>query len=355
MKPLALLLLAAAGCKALDREAEVSGAMERWHEVRAQATLHGAAELYEAGLLAEARIEIETAIERGVEDGRLHVFLARIALDEGRYTETEDELARAEALEPDEAQVHLVRARLFEVRGRWDDAASSYASAAEDAPDEPAIVLAQARAAHLAGRGDDARALLEQARDTWPVSVAVVYGMADFSFRANDRARARAELERALGMRPKHVPSRRLLGLLDHVEGRHPHAVAALEALDGPDLPRRFRLALARSALVLERYDLAAETLRRYIDLEPADAEAWFEVARAHFLADRDEAAGHAVRQALMLRPRQPEAVALLGHVRFRRGAWARALEAYEASVALGASEEALREVMDEARAKAGR
>lgn len=153
----ALLLVAvllACGCLTNPRRRPAAEPISAPSDPRAEIVLAQAAPALQEGDLDAARLILDEALRRGVQDGRIHLVLAGIALEEGRMAAAERAVDQACVLLPESAEVELLHGRILEATGRLWDASAAYARAAFKNPDDPVASLARERVlANLAPLG----------------------------------------------------------------------------------------------------------------------------------------------------------------------------------------------------------
>ncbi|MDJ0522916.1 MAG: tetratricopeptide repeat protein [Planctomycetota bacterium] len=333
---LLILLIVVAGCQSAPDEAnENPRAGTEWTRVRTNLALANATDYIRGGQLDLARHELESTIDRGTEDARVHVLLAKIAIEQDRLRDVEPHLKRAEQLDPRLPTVGLVRGLLAEVRGDWNGAATAYGRAAQRFPNDERIRLARLRALQAAGRDDAADRMLARDVATGRTSpdMLTAYGRRDLA-----AGRPRAALtwfDRALASDPAHPGAADGRALALHALGRHADVVALLRDRLREDAGSPLQLALARSALVVGSYDLSIRMLQAHLERSPHDADAWLDLARAFFLIERPRETRQALDEALAVRADLGPALVLRGHLAYRQERYAEAAADYARAAAL--------------------
>lgn len=330
------LLLVVAGCQsAPDAADQTPRAGSEWSRVRTDLALGNAADYIRTGQLDAARRELESTIDRGTPDARIHVLLAKIAIEQDRLRDVEPHLARAEQLDPKLPTVALVRGLLAEVRGNWRGAAAAYGRAAERYPNDERIQLARLRALQASGQDDVAERMLARdvARGDASPDMLTAHGRRDL---AGGRPRsALAWFDRALASDPDHLGATKGRALTLHALGRHAEVVALLRGRVAEDAGAPLQLALARSALVVGSYDVSIHMLQAHLAQRPRDADAWLDLARAFFLIDRTVETRQALDEALAVQPDLSQALVLRGHLAYREERFAAAAADYARAAAL--------------------
>ena len=277
--------------------------------------------------------------------------------------------------DPDDPTGNAVRLALQRARG--GDAAGALEDLAREGrltPDDPRPPIATSSVLLHAGRREEALAAVEQALDMAPASPDGLYqrGAVLMAMRQLDEA---AQMFRgALAGSPQHIAALSDFAVLLMSEGRNdeaarhlrrvlelrpddPLARRHLEQLQGDAAPaagsdasvieslrRAVELdpenadAWARlgDALLLERsFRAAEEPLRRAAALDPSSADARIALASALWENNQPDDALHHAREATTLRPADPAPHRLLGAILLWRGEYIEAAESLERSAGL--------------------
>jgi len=332
---LMVLLALLVGCASTpDAADDHPRAATEWSRIRTELALRNAQAAARAGDLPSARRELIQAADRGATDARIHVLLARIAIEEGHFAEADAALDQAATLDPTLPAVPLTRGLILEIRGAWGAAASTYAQAATRFPDNEGLRIAQLRALQATGEDRATEAVLLERGGAEAQSPDMLVVLGQRALTDGRPLAARTYFERALRS-DSEAPAAwqgRVKAL--YALGEHDAVVSALrgrvaEADDGP-----MRLLLARSALVTGSFDVAVRMLQGHVQQHGDDADAWLDLARAYFLLDRPREVGEALSEALRLQPTMGPALVLRGHLAYREGRWHDALLHYERAVA---------------------
>ncbi len=346
------MLALCTACSSSDNNAgqkELQGS--RWNSVRSNVAMRSARVHVAEGNYAAAKRELDTALQLGADTPRLRLMLARLAIEEGRYREARVHLDRTDALKPGLGETSMVRALMAEVQGRWPDAAAAYRVAVARAPRNDRARLGEVRALRASGRDGEARIAMSEHLRARPASSELLAAAAEDALHSGEANRAVEYLDRSVRLGTPNRDTQIARGLALHRGGQHAAAIEALSPHVGEGASKEVRMALARSATMLNRYDLSIRTLQGLVADDAGDANGWYELAAAYFLTDRPQLTLEALREALALRPRYREAIELLGHLRLDAGQFNHALAAYHMALDLGASPEALGPVIQIARA----
>ena len=333
---LPICLLALVGCSSAPSRGPTPEPKAEWNRVRLQLTLRNAADRIRSQDLGAARHELEGAILNNTADERVHILLARIAIEEGRYQDVEPHLRLAEKHDPNSPSIPVVRGLLAEIQGRWAQASSSYAKAARRFPRNESLMLARMRTLQAAGGSVEADWHISRSLQADTVSPAVLRAAGYRELNAGRARTALAFFDRALARHPGQREAIEGRALALHALGEHAQVVATLRGRIGERDSGRLQLALARSALVTESYDIAIPMFQAHLATQERNVDAWLDLARAFFLTAHTRESRQAAQRALSLRPGFGPAVLLMGHIGFREGRYAEALDAYQQAAQLG-------------------
>jgi Flp pilus assembly protein TadD len=225
---------------------------------------------------------------------RLGRALALAALD--RRGEALDALAQARLVWGDAAAFAVEEAAVQLALGEAAQAARAYAALLERPDADPRLRLNLAAALLQAGRAGDALAALRELERQGAQDAPTLSSLADLYLRCGEPAAALPHLERLLAWDDRH------------------------------DLRSRYAVVL----LELERHAPAAESLRKLVALQPADADARANLGLALLGLDRGDEALVELREALRLAPQHWQALHGLGLALLRRGELDEALAALE-------------------------
>ena len=339
------------GCEEMPRRGQLGNTKGNWEKVRVELALQEARRQLGLDDLQGARSGLEAAIRSGVDDVRFHLLLARIAIDQGNYAEAYRVVHRARLIQPDSAGVDAVSGVLEESQGNWDAARAAYAMQASKSFGASQPVLAQVRVLHAAGRADDAASVLLDEFGRGHATPELLFSGGEALLAAGHPEAAVRYIREALSRQPDHVPSQYLLGVSLHAIGNHEEGYEVLARLsEVTGSPEYTHLALARSSMLVWRFQLAADHLRTFLATYPDSDEAWADLSRVLLLNGDVAEAETAIRRALALRPESADGYMLLGHIQTQAGDSVGAAGSYVKAVSLGADAAVLSGIMESLR-----
>jgi len=301
--------------------------------------------LLDSGNVSEARRRL-VELPTGLEDGRVHMLYARIAMAEGRPTEVEIHLDEAGKLLPLEGRVDLMRATFKEIYGEWAAARQAYAEAARKMPDSLEPIVAQARVLLALQLSDKALELMEREMATRPLSGEMLRTAGFVYLSAGDSDAAARAFRDAQDLLPAEARTLETMFLALARAGRYADVVELASDMTVEELSPLCQYTVAQSALLAEDAALAVEAMQHYVNQERGDPEAWLVLARAHFMDDQHDAAFEVVTKVLRTHPDHLDALVLLGHIRSRVGQYEAAMATYREAARLGADGVELAPVM---------
>ncbi|PWC39207.1 tetratricopeptide repeat protein [Azospirillum sp. TSO35-2] len=285
----------------------------------AAALLGRAVPLHQAGRLADAEALYREALAvQPRQPDALHL-LGMIACQTGRYAEAADLIGQAVAANRNVPDYHANLAFALQALGRSAEAERAARNALRLRSPFP-------EAANTLGNALNAQGKAEPAADAYRAALrarpdyAEAEGNLGTVLRSLGRA-AEAEplLRHALASQPGLIEARAALGLALLDLGHSDEGEATLRAV----LVQRPDHAGAALALAGARQRRGADAIpayRRFLTLEPADAEAWNGFGLALQAADRIAPAADAFAHAVRLAPTMAEALTNLGTIRRLQG-----------------------------------
>jgi len=288
--------------------------------------------------------EIAESLE---EHPRGQLAMARTLIANGRYADSEAVLDKLDVELPEEAEVDIVRGTLEEARGRWEAARIAYTKAVEKSPNSVTPILLQSKVDLILGQPGRAAAQLERSLARLPNVLQLQEALAEAYFAAGEYREASQWYRTCLDhdQEARHVRLRYSFTL--SLSGEHAEALRAARRLSDSDVPPYARLALGRSALIVNEARDAAHWLSLYVDEYPDDGSAWLDLARAYYLDGLGHACLDAIRNSLQLEPGRAEAYILLGHLRLKHEQHDMALKSYLEGVRLGADGSGIAELLE--------
>jgi tetratricopeptide (TPR) repeat protein len=305
-----------------------------------------------AGETAKARKELQ-GLSTGAQNASMHLLLAEADLRENRINSAMESINSAADLEPTNPEVDMLRGLVFESTGNWLDASRAYLTASNKDRDNTVPVLANARVLHAQGDVARAASYLERELAARPIDFDLSIAAGDAFMAVGSHFDAITHYSTAVDMQPEHLPARQALVLALSLAGMHVESLERSQDLEVNELKPMIRLAVGRSALLANKPQRAASMLTSYLFEFEKDDSAWLDLARAYFLSDKQDLAISAVGRVLKIRPQDPSAFTLLGHIRLRSGQHDLAFAAYEHAILAGGDAILLTELMDRAEKQA--
>ncbi len=359
----ALIALAAAGCVTVDESPrrarygdgasasahDPSGAWPanaEYQRTRIDVTVQEAERLLAAGDVPGARKHLKELPVTELEDGRVHMLFARVAMAEGRPRDVEWHLDEASVLLPTDGRVDVMRATFREVYGQWPAARDAWSQAAAKMPDDTAPIVAQARVLLAMGRPEEAVDLLEAEMDSRPLSGELLRAAGYVKLSADRWDDAARDFRDAQDLLPPEDRDPETLYLALARAGRYDDLVTLVRDVDVESLSPLAQYVVGHAAMLADQPGLAVDALQQWITHDRSNPDAWLDLARAHFLDEQYDAAFEAVTKVLRVRPDHVDSLVLLGHIRNRVGQYAEAMATYRHAARLGADGVQLAPVM---------
>jgi len=285
----------------------------------AAALVAQAVPLHQSGRLAEADALYRQALAAQPRQPDALHLLGMIACQTGRFADAADLIGQAVAAKRDIPDYHANLAYALQALGRPAEAERAARNALRLRRPFP-------EAANTLGNALNAQGKATEAADAYRAALRARpdYAEAEGNLGAVLRSLSRPEeaeplLRHALAANPSLLESRAALGLALLDLGRSEEGEAALRAVLA-NRPDHAPAALALAGSLQRRGADALPAYRRYMMLEPADAEGWNAHGLALQSADRIAPAGDAFARALRLAPTMAEAMTNLGTVHRLQG-----------------------------------
>ncbi|BAI74098.1 TPR domain-containing protein (plasmid) [Azospirillum sp. B510] len=285
----------------------------------AAALVGQAVALHQTGRLAEAEALYRQALAAQPRQPDALHLLGMIACQTGRFTEAAELIGQAVAAKRDVPDYHANLAYALQARGRPAEAERAARNALRLRRPFPEAANTLGNALNAQGKSAEAAEAYRAALRARP-DYAEAEGNLGIVLRGlGQAAEAEPLLRHALAANPALTEARAALGLALLDLGRPDEGEGMLRGA----LMRKPDHAGAAFALAgaLHRRGAAAEpAYRRYLTLEPGDAEGWNAHGLALQNADRIDAAAIAFARALRLQPSMVEALTNLGTIHRLRG-----------------------------------
>ena len=285
----------------------------------AAALVGQAVPLHQAGRLAEAEALYRQAIAAQPRHPDALHLLGMIACQTGRLKEAAGLIGQAVAAKRDVPDYHANLAYALQALGRSAEAERAARNALRLRNPFPEAANTLGNALNAQGKGDEAATAYRAALRARPDYAEAEGNLGAVLRRLGRSAEAEPLLRHALAANPALTEARAALGLALLDLGRAEEGEAALRAVLARR-PDHAPAALALAGSLQRRCENAEPVYRRYLALEPADAEAWNAFGLDLQGADRIDAAAEAFARALRMDPAMAEAMTNLGTVRRLQG-----------------------------------
>jgi predicted Zn-dependent protease len=346
--PVLALVLLSTGCSSSDTEDDRVTPNQFHQENKAKAMIDQAERSIRRGDL-EATKSYLASIAKSLESNpKSQILLARTLIAEGRWADCSQVLAGLALDWPEDPEIDLVQGTLDEARGRWQAARVAYSRALEKEPESITAILMMARTYHADGDPASAAAMLEreylQHRGEFELQIA----LAESYMAAGEAGMSAAWYEEALAHDQRDRAVRARLAFSQSMAGKHAEALKTVHTVADKELLPHEKLALSRSALLVDEPRQASTWLLQYLDRYPDDDGAWLDLARAYYLLERHPKSMDALAACLRLNPGRADALVLLGHLRMRAGQDSLAINSYLEAIRLGAEASQLAQLMED-------
>ncbi|HUS91860.1 MAG TPA: tetratricopeptide repeat protein [Phycisphaerae bacterium] len=326
----AIVLAAASGCEGVDFSEKKQEAQKRWFNARARVLYRLAENRFSSGELKEAASSATQALVLQPDYDKPMLLLAKIEIEEGKYSAAIARLREIERARPDSSEVAYLLGAAQEKGGLLSDALANYRRAY--ALDESNLGAVKAAAEVLTAMGDvrpaqlHVESYLPKAKDD-----PGMYELAGrLALMTNDFDRAVEYLERARDLDPRNTRYAEMLARAQYSVGRHADAIDTLTELTG----RREQKAATWVYLMLGDCHLALGKAHQAFDAyfsaseqAPEDPAVWVALARSALAMKDASRAALAAQRALALAPGELDATLLLGYALLREGRPGEAIE----------------------------
>ncbi|ALG73321.1 hypothetical protein VY88_24240 [Azospirillum thiophilum] len=296
----------------MKRKQRSSGTAAGKSAATAMALVGQAVPLHQAGRLAEAEALYRQALaaQAGQPDA-LHL-LGMIACQTGRFAEAADLIGKAVAARRDVPDYHANLAYTLQALGRPAEAERAARNALRLRTPFPEAANTLGNALTALGKAEEAETAYRAALGARPDYAEAEGNLGAILRNLGRPAEAEPLLRHALAANPGLTEARAALGLalldLGHADEGEATLRAALDRR-----PDHASAVLALAGSLQRRGGDAMPAYRRYLTLEPSDADAWNGYGLSLQQCDRIAAAVQAVSHALRLAPGMAEALTNLG------------------------------------------
>jgi tetratricopeptide (TPR) repeat protein len=284
----------------------------------------------------EAIEGLRAALEFAPNSSQAHFLLGTALSVKGERTTARTELARALEIDPGMLEARRVLAQVHALLGEHEYAieeARSYLAAKPDST-QTRILLAQSLV--ILRRMDAALSELNAIPES-EVNADVLYALGRVHLGMNNDQEARRYLTMANELMPTHHDILRNLVRLDQKEGRFAESVARVAAASEAEADSaKLRTLSGLVALMDNRPADAEMAFQEAIELDPADAAGYEQLARLYAKTGRLNEAVTTYETAIKARPEDPNLHYFLGTLYSFGGAQDKAIERYEDAIKYG-------------------
>ncbi|WP_451983702.1 tetratricopeptide repeat protein [Azospirillum endophyticum] len=285
----------------------------------AAALVGQAVPLHQSGKLADAETLYRQALAAHPRQPDALHLLGMVACQTGRFTEAADLIGQAVAAKRDVPDYHANLAYALQALGRSAEAERAARNALRLRRPFPEAANTLGNALNAQGKATEAADAYRAALRARPDYAEAEGNLGAVLRSLGHSAEAEPLLRHALAGNPNLTEARAALGLTLLDLGQADEGEMALRAalVRRPD---HAAAALALAGSLQRRYGDAEPAYRRYLTLEPADAEGWNAFGLALQGADRIERAAEAFARSLRIDPKMAEAATNLGTIRRLQG-----------------------------------
>ena len=245
------------------------------------------------------------------------------------------------ALNPAAHDAHLNLASALLEADRAEEGLAASRIAAEQRPDSVKALVNVGRGLIKLEQLEEAEERLLHARRLDPRSVEAHQNLAEVFRKQGRYAEAVASYRAALELDSRQPMAYGGMGMALFEAQRYDEALEAMEQalFLQPGLPMAgtLHLYMGRTARELGRLDMAAEHLRRAMEVEPRNVEPLFDLANVRVMQHRHEEADQLLRRARQLRPRDPATLHNVAETLRKQSRYEEALAAYRAAIDIDA------------------
>jgi Flp pilus assembly protein TadD len=328
----------ATGCSSIGPKNDKNAATAAWKRARAAVMITLAKDQYNAGNFDGARTTVNEAIVLVPDAAELRVLSARIAIEQGNLDMAENELRKAQELDPKSAAADYYYAVVMQRWQRTSRALELYTSACEKNPKEVAYVLARAETLVALDKESEAIQVLIAAETSFENSAEVRGSLGQVYLRQKRYAEACDALKQAVMLAADDESLREQLARSQYLSRRLPEAKENLERLvKSPKYAKRADLwnTLGEIELALDRPSEARGYFQTASELQPQSTEYLVNLARAALDSGDIRRAEITARKALGISPSDPASNMVMGYVRLQQDRAPEALAAFRRSAEL--------------------
>jgi len=319
----AVVLATVTGCEQMEFSDKKADAEKRWFDARARVLYRVADNRLSTGKLDDAAGSARQALILQPDYYEAKVLMARIDIEQGRYSVAAESLEKLGRIRPKSAELAYLLGTAQEKAGKLTEALANYRRAY--ALDESSVAAVKAAAEVLAAMGHVRRAQLQV--ESYLLKVSEDPGMYELAGRlammTKEYDKAAEHYERARELDPRNSQYMEMLGRAQYVAGRHAGVIDTLtELLERKERPTGtwVHVMLGDAYLALNKAHQAFEAYFTASERAPNDPTVWVALSRSALAMNDTPRATLAARKALLLEPGQLDATLLLSYALLREG-----------------------------------
>lgn len=330
-------VLLVVGCSPMKNK-QKEAATKEWNQARANVLFSLARDQYATGNFDKSRQTTDEALGMDPQNAGLRILSAKLAIEQGRLEQAENELKVARAAAPKAAEPDYLTGVIYQRWQKPETAYGFYQAASEKAPAELAYVMARAEMLVAMDQPAEALTLLKSKVTYFEHSATIRDAVGQLLVQQQHYPEAVDMLRQASILASDDMAIREHLALAMFYAGQYREAADALKRLmkKEPYTDRGDLLAaLGECQLQMGQYREARATLETATQQDPASAGVWLSHAKAAMQLNDAKRAEVSLRKSLALAPDNGDAHLMLGYLRLRQNRLADALPAFRKASAL--------------------
>lgn len=334
-------LLLVVGCSPMKNK-QKEEATQAWNTARANVLFSLARDQYATGNFDKSRQTTDEALSMDPKNAGLRILSAKLAIEQGRLEQAENELKFARAAAPKNGEADYLAGVIYQRWQKPETAYSFYKSASEKAPAELAYVMARAEMLVAMDQAGQALSLLESKVTYFEHSATIRDAVGQLLVQQRRYKEAVDMLRQASILATDDMAIREHLALAMFFDGQYRDAADALNRLmkkDGYTDRADLLAALGECQLQLGQYREARATLETATQRDPGSAGVWLSHAKAAMQLNDMKRAEVSLRKSLAIAPEHSEGHLMLGYLHLRQNRLADALPAFRKAAALDQSD----------------
>ena len=353
----AIVLAATSGCKQADFNEEKAASQKRWFAARSKVLYRLAEDRFSMGQLDAAMSSARQAVALAADHHDAKLLVAKILIEQGKYTEAIRDLKQACQGKPDSAETFYLLGVAQEKGGRLAEALDSYERAQKIDPLDLASVKAQAEVLVAMGQAVQAQVYIDSFLPKAGEDPGIYELAGRLAAMNQDFGRAADCYRHACDLDYRNIRYAEALARSQVAAGRHAEGAETLR-----DLMRRedYKPVASIWRMLGDCYEAAgkhAQAFDAYFTLTektPDDASAWTALAGSALGMRDAPRAILSARKALRLAPDDVDATLVLGYALLRDRQVPQAVEVLSRAVQAHPNHTTVRCLLGRAHAAAG-